>query len=77
MLTLNIDYNNLLKESILRDVPIVRVLFDDHIYKEVSRTVFEVSSKGHNNGIIKISDNGFNAVEVRIKTEGVDERIGT
>jgi hypothetical protein len=63
-------------ESKLRGENIVRVLFDDHIYKHVSRKAFEASSRCRASSKIQVADHGKGHIEVRIKTEGVNERIG-
>jgi hypothetical protein len=54
---------------------IMRYLFDNYIYKHVKRETFEILSRG-NNHIVQIADHGIDHIKVRIKTEGVNEKIG-
>jgi hypothetical protein len=76
LITTTFDYQKLHAEAVRKKTNIVRVLFDGHIYKKISKLDFEASSRGHNNSMVQVSDNGLDHIDVRLKTQGVNERIG-
>ena len=76
MITTTFDYQRLHAKAVRKRTNIIRVLFDGHVYKKISKLDFEASSRGSNNSMVQISDNGLSHLDVRLKTEGVHERIG-
>lgn len=76
MINLKLNLTELGFEAQRKKTNILRVLFDDYIYKYVTREAF-VASGRTNNTIVQIADHGLDRITVRIKTEGVSEKIGT
>lgn len=76
MINLKFNLTDLAVEARAKKTNILRVLFDAHIYKQISRETFELSGRSHSNNIVQIADYGLDYINVRIKTKGVIEKIG-
>lgn len=76
MIDLELNLAELAVEAQRKKTNILRVVFDDYVYKHVTREVFAISGR-HNNRLVQITDHGLDHITVRIKTEGVNEKIGT
>lgn len=76
MITTEFNHQDLYDEAVKKGTNVVRLLFDNHIYKMIDKKDFEISSRGHNNSMVQISDLGGINVSVRIKTKGRLEKIG-
>lgn len=76
MITTQYSHHDLYVEAVKKKTSVVRLLFDNHIYKMIDRRDFEASSRGHNNSMVQIADHGGDHIDVRIKTEGMNEKIG-
>ncbi len=76
MINLQLDLIELSFEAYKEKTTIMRVMFDNYIYKYITRREFEVCSRGHNNSMVQISDHGTDHITVRIKTKGATEEIG-
>lgn len=74
MIKMTLNYIDLKVESENRDVNILRLLFDDYIYKHISREAFERSGQGNHNSRVQIEDHGANEINLSIKTNKVSKR---
>jgi hypothetical protein len=75
LINLKLNLAGLGFEAQRKKTNILRVLFDDYIYKHVTRGEFEASGRS-NNMMVQIADHGLDYITVRIKTEGATEAIG-
>ena len=76
MINTKFDINILAVKAKRSGVNVIRYLFDNHVYKHVTKQAFESSSKAHNNSMVQIADHGLDHINVRIKTKGASEKIG-
>jgi hypothetical protein len=75
LITTQFDYRELFREAVEKKTNVLRILFDTHIYKIIRKEDFVSSSRSHNNSMVQISDLGTETISVRVKTQGVNERI--
>ncbi len=70
MLNTELDYYVLLNKAKKRETSILRILFDDYVYKHVNKTIFENSSKNYNRSTIQVVDHGKSFIRVKVKARG-------
>ncbi len=76
MINTKYDLNILAIKANRQGQNVLRYLFDNHIYKHISKEKFEAGSRHNNNSIVQIADHGLDHINVRIKTEGAKEIVG-